>query len=198
MARYICLLCAVLAIASLVGCASRGRRVDADVEAVTTNDFNPKDLQLISRKSVSDLLSMPAVDTLLTQADKPFVYVGKVRNLTDEHINGELITEYVSVELSKSDKVRLSGYKKELDEALSALEFQQGAFVNPTTAKKIGKMIGASYLVQGELSNISVSAGWKKGQYFLFTLTLVDIETLQVWKSQVEVQKVSKRGLFGW
>ena len=59
-------------------------------------------------------------------------------------------------------------------------------------------MIGADYFLQGELANLTPQAGWKKGQYFLFTLTLVNIETMEAWKSQVEVQKVSRRGLFGW
>ena len=47
-------------------------------------------------------------------------------------------------------------------------------------------------------ANLTPQAGWRKGQYFLFTLTLVKIETMEAWKSQVEIQKVSRRGLFGW
>ena len=194
MTRFVCIICVAVMLFGFAGCASRGRRIDPDIEGVTTHDFNPKDLQLISKKSVKDLLAM----NVLPEDKKPFVYVAKVRNLTDEHLSTEAISGYISVELSRSGKVRLSEVPKGREEAIKQLEFQQGSFVDPTTAKKIGKMVGADYFLQGDLSNISVKAGWKKGQYFLFTLTLVDIETLESWKSMVEVQKVSKRGLFGW
>lgn len=184
-----------LAVAAiLAGCASEGVRVPTDVEAVLTHDFNPTDLQIITKKAVSDLLARK----ILPEDKPPFVYVARVRNLTDEHIGTDLIAEKIAYHLSESGKVRLSGVPKELEEAIRQLEFQQGAFVNPATAQKIGKMIGPSYFVQGELSNLVSKAGRRKGQYFLFTLTLVNIETLEVWKSQVEIQKVSKRGLFGW
>ena len=194
MKKFMVLMCALMLVAVIAGCASRGRRVDVDVEAVTTHDFNATDLRMIGKKAVNDLLAM----NVLPETPRPFVYVAQVRNLTDEHINSDIISEYIAGQISASGKVRLSGMPKELEEAIKQLEFQQGAFINPETAKQIGKMEAASYFLQGELSNLAVKAGRKKGQYFLFTLTLVHIETLEVWKSQVEIQKVSKRGLFGW
>jgi len=179
---------------AFVGCARRGSRIDPDREGVTTHDFNPKDLQLIGRKAVDDLLKR----NVLPDEKKPALYVARIRNRTDEHVNAEAISEYIAVRMDMSGKVQLVEYSKAKEEAVRQLEFQQGAFVDPTTAKQVGKMVGADYFLQGELTNISVKAGWKKGQYFLFTLTLVEIETLKSWKTQVEVQKVTKRGLFGW
>ena len=176
------------------GCASRGKRVSPETEPITTHDFNPKDLQIIGKQSVQKMLAKG----VFTETGKPFVYVTKVRNLTDEHINTELITEYVATQVGDSGQVRLTGVPKELAEAVEQLEFQQGQYVDPATAQEMGKMIGAEYFLQGELANLTPQAGWKKGQYFLFTLTLVKIETMEAWKSQVEIQKVSRRGLFGW
>jgi len=194
MRRAMILMCMVFALAAFVGCASRGRRVPLDVEAVPTHDFNATDLQRVAEESVDKLLAM----NVLPANPKPFVYVATVRNLTDEHINSEIIAEAIAVRLSESGKVRLSGMPKELEEAVKQLEFQRGAFINPGTAQKVGRMEASAYFLQGELSNLAVKAGWKKGQFFQFTLTLVHIETLEVWKSQVKIQKVSKKGLFGW
>ncbi len=194
MARMTVVACLVLLISAFAGCGYQGRRVPIEMEAVLTQDFNPKDLQMIGRKAVADLLGKKVFPP-----DKaPFVYVARVRNLTDEHINTEAIAEYIAVRVSDSGSVRLTEVAKGLDEAVKQLEFQRGAFVDPATAKKVGKMIGADYFLQGELTNITTKAGRKRGQYFLFTLTLVDIETLESWKSLVEIQKVGKRGLFGW
>ena len=186
---------AVLAVA-FVGCATEGTRVPTDVEAVPTHDFNPTDLQIIADKSVKDLMAQTG--NIFPEGQPPAVYVARIRNLTDEHLQTDMLAQRVAVRLSESGKIRLIARSEAFDEAVKELEFQRGAFVNPETTRKTGKMIGASYFVQGELSNLVSEAGWKKAQYFQFTLSLVDIETLLIWKSQVDVQKVSKRGLFGW
>jgi hypothetical protein len=190
--------CAIIAVLVLTGCASQGRRVPTDVEAVLTHEFNPTDLQLIGRQGAEKLLALVEKRQVFAGKEDPALYVSTIRNLTDEHIDTNMIGEYVSAKIQDTGLVRLIEPNKALDEAVKQLEFQQGAFVDPITAKKIGKMVGADYFIQGELSNIVAKAGWRKGQYFQFTLTLVDIETLEVWKSLIEIQKVSKRGLFGW
>jgi len=192
--KFVTLGCFAAMLAGLVGCAAQGRRVAADTEAVLTHDFNPKDLQIIGRKAVDDLLKRD----VLPKDKKPALYVARIANRTDEHVNADAISEYIATRMDMSGRIQLVEYSKAKDEAVKQLEFQQGAFVDPSTAKKVGKMVGADYFLQGELTNISVRAGRKKGQYFLFTLTLVDIQTLKSWKTMVEIQKLSKRGLFGW
>ena len=186
-------LCVGLMLVALAGCAREGKRVDPDVEAVATHEFNPTDLRLLDA-AVAELIAM----NVLPQEPRPFMYV-KVRNRTDEHIGTDLLVERISAKLSATGKVRLTGYPKELEEALRQIEFQQGAFVNPETARKAGKIHGAAFFLQGELGNLSVAAGRKKGQFFQFTLKLVDIETVEILgTSMVEISKVSKKGLFGW
>ncbi len=193
MNRLTILVCLTLLFAVPAGCGYQGRRVPMDVEAVLSQDFNPTDLHLM-KDAVTELLAKD----VFPPGRKPFVYVARVRNLTDEHINTEAISEYVAVNVGDSGQVRLTEVAKGLDEAIKQLEFQQGAFVDPASAKKAGKMIGADYFLQGELTNITTKAGRKRGQFFQFTLTLVNIETLESWKSLVHIQKVGKRGLFGW
>ena len=203
MKRIVAVACIVAFVAAFAGCARQGTRIDPEVEGVATHDFNPKDLQLIGKKAVKDLLARPDVQEVLASQSgpdgkRPALYVARVRNRTDEHVNSEAISEYIAVQMDMTGKIQLVEYAKGKKEAIEQLEFQAGAFVDPTTAKQVGKMIGADFFLLGELTNISVTAGGKKGQYFQFTLTLVDIETLGSWKSLVEIQKISKRGLFGW
>ena len=186
---------AVLVPTVLVGCAVT-TRPEPYVEAVPTHDFNPTDLQIIGTKSVADLMAQ--AQKVFPEGTQPKVYVARIRNLTDEHIDTDMIAEYIAVQLSQNGKVQLIERSKAFDEAIKELEFQRGAFVDPETTRKVGRMVGADYFVQGELSNMVSKAGWKKGQYFQFTLSLVDVETLKVWKSLVAIQKVTKRGLTGW
>jgi len=201
--KIVAVACIAVFVAGFAGCARQGIRIDENVEGVATHDFNPKDLQIIGKKAVKQLLERSDVNEVLgsragAEGKRPALYVARIRNRTDEHVNSEAISEYIAVEMDLTGKIQLVEYNKAKEEAVAQLEFQQGAFVDPTTAKQVGKMVGADFFLQGELTNISVRAGGKKGQYFLFTLTLVDIETIRSWKSRVEVQKISKRGWFGW
>lgn len=196
--RKLCVVLAVLPLLFAVGCATRGERVPADVEAVMTHDFNPTDLQLIGGQAVEKLFKIVDEQSVFPVAGRPVLYVAKIRNLTDEHIDTTMISEYISVKVGDTGKVRLVDRTDAREEQLNELQFQQGAFVDPTTTKQIGKILGADYFLVGSLSNLVAKAGARKGQYFLFILTLVNVETSEVWKSQVEVQKVSKRGWFGW
>ena len=194
MSRAICAVLLIAGLSVLVGCASEGRRVDANTEAVMTHDFNPKDLQLVSRQAVAELMGKARFPV----DQRPAVYVSQVRNLTNEHINCEAIREYVLGEVGDSGKVRLLERNAAREEAMREMELQQGVMVDPATARRVGKQVGAAYFFQGTLMNIESQAGRKKGQYFLFTLKLVDVETLDVTTSRVEIQKLSKKGLFGW
>ena len=178
----------------LSGCiASRGTRYDPNVEVVTSHEFNPKDLQIIGQKAVEKLLAQEVF-----KANRPVLYVANIRNLTNEHIKDEMIREYIAVEIVNRGHIRLVERNAARDEALKELDFQQGAMVDQTTVRRLGKQIGAGYFLQGTLMNMENTAGRKKGQYFFFVLTLVDVETLESHKSRVEIQKLSKRGLFGW
>ena len=193
-----CLMVAGVALAGfLCGCASEGIRVDASAEVVSTQDFNVKDLQLISEKMIQSLGSHPAVNR--AGGKRPIVYVHQIQNRTDEHIDTNAITELVSAGLLNTGKVRYTDQKASFKEAVRQLQFQQGSFTDPATAKQVGKMINADYFLMGQITNIRAKAGGKKSNYFLFTLSLVNIETLEVeWKGVKQIQKIAKKGVFGW
>ena len=125
-------------------------------------------------------------------------YVAAVRNLTSEHVNGEAIRQYIEVELDDSERFVLVDRSAAREQALKELEVQQGALVDPATAVRVGKHIGAQYLFFGTLTSIETQSGRKKGQYFLFTLKFLDVETGRFRTTRKEIQKLSKRGLFGW
>lgn len=175
-----------------VGCQTT-TRVDPEKEVVSTHEFNPKDLDLLS-KTVDEMMTKNA----LNRPQKPAVYVAQIRNRTNEHLNVEAIHENIAYELGKTERVRLVSRSSERDEIMNELEFQQGAMVDPTTAKQIGKQIGADFFFVGQLTNIESRAGGKTGQYFLFFLTLVDVETGEQWKARHRIQKLTQKSWFGW
>ena len=194
MGRSLTVACLILLISAFAGCGYQGRRIPTDVEAVPTQDFNPTDLQIIGGDAVTKLLAKGVFPS-----DKvPFMYVAAVRNLTNEHINGEAIRQFIEVEIDDSDKFDLLERSAGREEAIKELELQQGALIDPATTSRIGKHVGAEYFFMGTLTNIETRSGRKKGQYFLFTLKVVNVETARARMSRVQIQKLSKKGLFGW
>ncbi len=188
-------LAAAVLSAAFCGCASEGVRVDANTEAVATHDFNPMDLQILTDKTVSKLMKRGA--DLFPPDRKARLYVAKVRNLTNEIITMDLITERVATQMDDTGKVRLVTPPKDMADVMRALDTQSSAAYDPTSAARVGKQIGAEFMIIGDLANLESRSGGKKGQYFQFTLTLIKIETGEQTKVQEPIQKLTKSGLFG-
>jgi len=189
--------CALVVAVGMVGCRSEGVRVDADKEVVKVQGFNPKDMQLITDKMVDSLAGHYVLND--PRSPMPPVYINQIKNRTDEHIDTQAITKRISTRLIKTNRVRYLAMTDGVQEAIKQLDWQHGKFVDPATAQRVGKMLGARYFLMGDLTNIKTGSGRTKSNYFLFTLTLVDIETLVVpWQEEKEIQKIAKRGVFGW
>jgi len=79
------------------------------------------------------------------------------------------------------------------------LEFQHGSgMVNPETAVRTGRQIGAEYMLYGNLSSIVKKKGGTKDVYYKFTLKLMNLENgLIEWSDEKEIRKTRKRSLFG-
>jgi uncharacterized protein (TIGR02722 family) len=184
--------CMLLAL--MTGCAARTEYGDATAQETLTIDFGSTDLQMIAEKMVRSLLSSPIVN----QGKLPVVQVSQIRNKTDEHIDTKAITDKIRTTLVQSGKVRfVAGDIR--DEIIQELEYQKGSgYVDEATRKRIGKLIGADYLLMGDFTSIRKKAGRKEDLYYLFTLNLVSVETgLIKWSDQKEIRKSEKRPLFG-
>ncbi len=164
------------------------------VETVTT-EFGSTDLQMIAEKMVNSLLATP----ILSSGKRPVLYVHRVKNRTDEHIDTKSITDKIRVTLLKSGRVRFSAVNEVNDEMIKQLEYQTSSgMVDPNTAKSIGYQVGADYFLYGEIASIKKEAGRVEDVYFKFTMNLVNIETgLIEWADEKEIRKQAKRPLMG-
>ncbi len=178
-----------------IGCASKVDYGDATAVETLTVDFGSTDLQMIAEKMVRSLLSSPVIQ----QGHLPVVQVGRIRNRTDEHIDTKAIADKIRTALLQSGKVRFTAkdFRREMLDEL-AYQAYSGA-VDPATAKRIGRLTGADYLLAGQITSIRKKAGRKTDLYFQITLNLVDLETgLLAWAEEKEIRKEAKRPLVGW
>lgn len=181
----------------LAGCASAPQVSYGNPEQVetVTSDFGSTDLQMIAEKMVNSLLASP----VLSSGARPVLYVHRVRNMTDEHIDTRSITDKMRVTLLKSGRVRFSAVGEVNDEILRQLEYQsRSRVVDPATARSAGSQVGADHFMFGEISSIRKAAGRVEDVYFKFTMNLVNIKTgLIEWADEKEIRKVAKRPLMG-
>lgn len=182
----------------LTGCTSTlVNYADAQAVESLTKDFGSTDLQLIANKMVEDMLTFPVV-VELTQKRRPVIFVDRIYNKTQEHIDTESITDTIQSKLINSGKFRfvdMTSAKSMVDQ----LNYQKNSgLVNQTTSIKAGGHIGAEYMLNGNLSSIVKIAGAKSDVYYKFTLKLQNVQTgIVEWSGEKEIRKSSKRPTFG-
>jgi len=185
------------AVMALSACQSRVEYGDAtEVETVNEN-FGSTDLQDIAAKMVDSMMAFPPV-VVMTQSNRPIVFVDKIKNKTSEHIDTESVTDTISNKLLRSGKFRFIDMTK-VDTVRKQLDYQNNAgMVDPTTAIKFGRQIGAQFMLYGNLSSIVKQDGSTKDVYYKMTMRLMDLETgLIEWSDEKEIRKVKSKSFLG-
>ena len=193
------LLASVLTTVALTGCATTGSVSYGDAQSVETltQDFGSTDLQMIANKMVDDMLTFPVI-VQLTQNRRPVMFVDRIRNKTQEHIDTESITDTIQNKLINSGKFRFVDMTA-VNAMANQLNYQKNSgLVNQATSIKSGGHIGAEYMLNGNLSSIVKNAGGRSDVYYKFTLKLQNIQTgIVEWTSEKEIRKNAKRSAFG-
>ena len=193
------LFASVLTAVAFTGCASTSavRYGDAQSVETLTTDFGSTDLQMIADKMVDDMLTFPVI-VQLTQTRRPVMFVDRIRNKTQEHIDTESITDTIQNKLINSGKFRFVDMTA-VNAMANQLNYQKNSgLVNQATSVKAGGHIGAEYMLNGNLSSIVKNAGGRSDVYYKFTLKLQNIQTgIVEWTSEKEIRKSGKRSAFG-
>ncbi len=193
--------CAVVMMAVTLlmgGCAKKVSYGDAKAIETTTIDFGSTDLQTMAVQMTNSMLTSASVDAL-TKREKPIVFVESITNKTSEHIDTESITDSISTRLLQSGQFRFVDMGR-IDEVRKQLNFQNNdALVNPANAIQFGKMVGAEYMLYGNLSSIVKKDSSDQDVYYKMTMRLMDLESgLIEWAEEVEIRKQQSKALVGW
>ena len=195
--KHLKLIFLMAAVMGLSACQSKVEYGDAtEVETVNEN-FGSTDLQAVAAKMVDSMVTFPPV-VAITQSSRPIIFVDKVKNKTSEHIDTESITDTISNKLLRSGKFRFIDMTK-VDVVRKQLDYQNNAgMVDPSTAIKFGRQIGAQYMLYGNLSSIVKQAGSTKDVYYKMTMRLMDLETgLIEWSDEKEIRKSKTKSFLG-
>ena len=176
----------------MAGCAKDTVRYgDAKGVEAVTNQFGSTDLQMIAESMTRSLLNSQVV----TSADRPVMTVQDVRNKTSEYIDTQAITDSIRTELQKSGRVRFAVDSAAMQQQVEELKRQQSELYDKNKAAQIGKLVGAVYRLEGNITSIVKQANDVKDVYYKFNLQLWNIDNgLMEWGDEKEIRKTTTKG----
>jgi uncharacterized protein (TIGR02722 family) len=131
-------------------------------------------------------------------ATKPIVALTHIDNKTSEHMDSDVLADKLQIEMIKAGSLRFVDRSKIRD---ISKEFDLGGsgLVNPDMVKKAGNVLGADFLLAGDMTSISKSEGRNQLNFYRLSMRLVQVETDEVvWADDFEIKKASTKGLLDW
>lgn len=175
---------------------TQGKYDDISEERLLDDKFNESDMRQIADTMVKSL-----TESLVVRESKkrPVVLVTLVKNRTQEHIDMKSMTDKIRVALVKSGRFRFTD-KENREEMAGEIEYQtESGYVDPSTARKKGKQIGADYFLTGEITDRVQQVGDKKYVYYKTTFNLVNINTgILDWTDEKELRKYYQKRSVGF
>jgi penicillin-binding protein activator len=176
----------------LGGCAKEKVRYgDAKSVETVTNQFGSTDLQMIAESMTRSFLS----SEIVANGSRPIVTVQEVKNKTSEYIDTRAITDSIRTELQKSGRVRFAVDSAAMQQQVDELRRQQSELYEKDKAVQTGRMQGAAYRIEGNITSIVKQAEEVKDVYYKFNLQLWNIENgLMEWGDEKEIRKTTTKG----
>ena len=180
------------ALLGIAGCARDTVRYgDARGVETVTNEFGSTDLQMIAESMTRSMLNSPVINS----GNQAIVTVQDVKNKTSEYIDTRAITDSIRSELQKSGKVRFAVDAAEMRQQIEELQRQQSEYYEANKSAEIGRMVGAGYRLEGNITSIVKQAKDVKDVYYKFNLQLWNIQNgLLEWNEEKEIRKTTTRG----
>lgn len=161
--------------------------------------FNSTDLQTITQKMVSGMLSSNAIANITDDGTRPIIMFSNIKNETSEFINTNMIANTISTEIINSGKFRFTDMGQ-IEEMKKQINYQKDSgMIDNDTAVKMGHQLGAQYILYGSIIDIQTSNKKQYSLFYLITLKMINLESgLIIWQDQKKIRKVQKRNLIGW
>lgn len=184
MPRYLTLIVA-FALASAGTVFAQSKAVDKTGQQFLTE----MDLDLLVDSTVTQLLEAPVLE-----GGERRLAMFRLRNKTKDHVDGMSILERIGTELIRSQAAIVVERQRLVDIAREQA-------LSQTLSKRrdgiaAGKLAGADYLLEGQLTEVSKKAGTKKQIYYALNLKMIDVHSSEVvFATAAEVKKKAKRSL---
>ena len=189
----------IICLLLVAGCGKSTKEIDLSKDRAESADFASADLARITDGMMNSIGANGFFQQYAAQnvGEKPVMLLAKeLKNNTDEHINTRLVLEKIRTRMINEGLAQFVD-DQAFDMALEQLNLQASDLYDNTKAAKIGRFVGAKYILRGTISNIRKVEGRKNINYQNVTLDIFETETLLIkWTDEVEFKRVTKKGIF--
>ena len=183
----------------LAACKKEVTRVDQNAVTDISGKWNDTDSRLVSEEMIQDVLSRPWLNRFNNKHKKPpTLIVGKVRNLSHEHINTRTFVADIERALINSGAVDFVASSQERKEIRSE---RKDMDLNATeaTRKAAGNETGADFMLKGSINTIIDAGSGEQARFYQVDLTLIDLNNnRKTWVGQKKIKKTVEQGGLRW
>lgn len=178
----------------LSACSTSVERLDAQQQIDLSGAWNDTDSQLVAREMVKDSLSRPWITKFIkAEGKEPTVIVGRIKNLSHEHINTRTFIADIERELINSGEVQFVASASARDE-IRVERDDQAANATQETRKEMGLEYGADFMMQGQINTLIDRDGTTQVRFYQVNLELISIkDNRKVWIGDKKIKKLVKR-----
>ncbi len=184
---------AVIATFMISACSTSVERLDSQQEVDLSGAWNDTDSQLVAREMIEDSLSRAWINKFVkAEGKEPAVIVGRIKNLSHEHINTNTFIANMERELINSGEVQFvasSSARNEIREERG----DQDLNASEETRKDMGQEYGADFMMQGQINTIIDVDGTTQVRFYQVNLELISIkDNRKVWIGEKRIKKLVK------
>ena len=204
-------------VAVMTGCtALRVTRTRTDQVTDLSGRWNDTDSRLVAEKMLEEVASSDWLarfqqthakqvqhfeaeehateQALVYNKRKPVLIVGTILNKSHEHIEADTFIKELERGLIKEGEIRIVA-NSTFREKLRGERAGQAVFVSPATQKRLGRELGADYMLFGTINTIVDTEGNNKVVFYQINLELADLETNElVWIGEKKIKKYRGKG----
>lgn len=192
-------LMSVLLVLGLAACAPTITREDPNSVKDLSGNWNDTDSRKVSQEMIQDVLSQRWLSKFTAKNNQiPTVIVGKVRNLSHEHINTRTFIADIQRALINSGEVSFVASSEERGEIRSERK-DQDLHASEASRKAMGNEAGADFMLKGTINTIIDAIEGEQVRFYQVDLTLIDLSSNRmVWAGQQKIKKSVERSGVRW
>ncbi len=194
-ARLVWLVPLIVALA-LAACAKNVSRREAGEQIDLSGRWNDVDSQQVAQAMIADALSFGWINQWRQNTgSKPVVIAYGVKNRSLEHINTQTFMKDLERAFLRSGRVSVVADSAQREAVRGErAEQQMGLTANPA---RIGKELGADFVLTGVLNSIVDQEGGEKVVFYQANLELINVETNEkVWIGDHKIKKFIEKSKF--
>lgn len=181
-----------LSVLGLSGCmGTTVERKDVEETIDLSGAWNDSDSRMVSRAMIDEMLDQRWLKNHTRDRRKPpTVIVGRIRNLSHEHINVNTFIADIERAMINSGEVEFVASRDERGDVREE-RMDQDLHASEKTRKAMGQEIGADFMLQGSINTIIDAEKKTQVRFYQVDLTLVSMaDNRKVWAGQKKIKKL--------